>query len=161
MYKLLALLLALVLAACGQATPPQVVDITPTAQTERSAARQQADIEAAIGGLPLQYLSESESPWVYNRVPKPSFAAWLASWEAQGIEQRRSFQKFFKQLENPLYTNIDAERYRVLEQVLRRHLNHLTIYWIIDPANPAEVQVVILGRNRFGVFALSAISVET
>ena len=161
MYKiLLAVLFTFGLAACSQGvvTQPEPADLA--VQMNRL-ERQHRDIEAALGGLTLQYLSESEYPWTYNPVPKPSFAAWLATWEGQEVEQRRTFKYFFKQLKNPLYTNIDAERYRRLEQVLRRHLNHLTVYWVIDPANPVEVQLVILGENRYGVFALSTVSIET
>lgn len=161
MYKtLLALLLAFGLAACSQSVLTQPEPAELSGQTDRL-ERQHRDIEAALGGLTLQYLSESEYPWTYNPVPKPSFDAWFAEWEGREVEQRRTFRYFFKQLKNPLYTNIDAERYRRLEQVLRRHLNRLTVYWVIDPANPVEVRVVILGENRFGVFALSTISIET
>lgn len=161
MYKiLLAVLLAFGLAACSQGvvTPPEPAELNVQANRLE---RQHRDIEAALGGLTLQYLSESEYPWTYNRVPKPSFAAYFAEWEGQNVEQRRSFREFFNRLKDPLYTNIDAERYRRLERVLRRHLNHLTVYWVTDPENPYEVQVVILGENRFGVFALSTVSIET
>ncbi len=67
---LLAFVLALTLAACGQQTAP-----APDAallQPARSATRQQADIEAAISGL--LYLSESEYPWTYNPIPKPDLS---------------------------------------------------------------------------------------
>ncbi len=51
----------------------------------------------------------------------------------------------------------DAPRVRVL----RRNFNHLTVYWVIDPADPVAVRVVILGQNRLGVFALETLSIET
>ncbi len=154
------LLLALALAACGQAVPPQPEPAAVSVQATRL-ERQHREIRAALGGLTLQYLSESEHPWVYSPVPKPSFAAYLAEWKGKDALQRRSFTEFFRQLRNPMYTDIDAERYTVLERTLRRHLDYLRIYWVTDPENPYEVQVVILGKNRFGVFALSTISIET
>jgi hypothetical protein len=153
------LLLTLMLAGCGNSvvTPPP----TELSVQRDRLERQHREIEAALGGPTLQYLSESEYPWTYNPVPKPSFDAWFAEWEGRSVEQHQSFNHFFKQLKNPLYTNIDAKRYRQLERTLRRHLNHLTVYWVTDPANPALVQVVILGKNRFGVFVLSTLSIET
>jgi len=45
--------------------------------------------------------------------------------------------------------------------VLRQHFNHLTVYWVVDPADPVAVRVVILGQNRLGVFALETVSIET
>ena len=159
MNKVAILLLVALLAACSQSV--EIPAPTELSVQAHRLERQRADIEAVIGNLTLQYLSESEYPWTYNPVPKPSFDAWFAGWEGQHVEQRRSFRYFFKQLKNPLYTNTDAERYRQLERVLRRHLNHLTVYWVTDPADPYEVQVVILGKNRYGVFALSTISIET
>lgn len=159
MYRLLFVpLLALVLAACGQSTPPRA-DLAPTAQPERSAARQQADIEAAVDGL--LYLSESDYPWTYNPVPKPRLSDWLESREGLELEQRRSFKAFFDQLTDPDATGDDAERYRRLERTLRRHFSRLTVYWIIDPADPVRVRLVILGKNRLGVFALETVSIET
>ena len=163
MYKIVnlvsALFLTFALAACQSAVPePEPAELG--AQTHRL-ERQHQEIRAALGGLTLQYLSESEYPWVYNPIPKPSFAAYLAGWEGKDVVQRRSFTEFFKQLRNPLYTDVDAERYTVLERTLRRHLDYLRIYWVTDPADPYEVQIVILGKNRFGVFALRAVSVET
>ena len=161
MYRIVSvLLLAFALAACGQAVVPQPGPAELSVQATRL-ERQHREIRAALGGLTLQYLSESEYPWVYNPVPKPSFAAYLAGWEGQDVAQRRSFTEFFRQLRNPLYTDIDAERYTVLERTLRRHLDYLRVYWVTDPENPYEVQIVILGKNRFGVFALSTISIET
>ena len=85
----------------------------------------------------------------------------MPGWEGKDVTQRRSFTEFFRQLRNPLYTDIDAERYTVLERTLRRLLDYLRIYWVTDPAAPYEVQIVILGKNRFGVFALSTVSIET
>ena len=163
MYKIVnivsALFLTFALAACQSALPePKPAELS--AQTTRLEL-QHKEIKAAIGGLTLQYLSESEYPWVYNPVPKPSFADYFAEWEGQDALQRRSFTEFFRQLRNPLYTDIDAERYTVLERTLRRHLDYLRVYWVTDPENPYEVQIVILGKNRFGVFALSTISIET
>ena len=163
MYKIVnivsALFLTFALAACQSALPePKPAELS--AQATRLEL-QHKEIRAAIGGLTLQYLSESEYPWVYNSVPKPSFAAYFAGWEGKDVVQRRSFTEFFRQLRNPLYTDIDAERYTVLERTLRRHQDYLRIYWVTDPADPYEVQIVILGKNRFGVFALSTISIET
>lgn len=161
MYRtLFASLLTLALAACAQdvATWPAPEPAELSVQANRL-ERQQADIEDAIAGL--FYLSESDYPWTYNPVPKPSLSEWLASWEGSTLEQRRGFRAFFDQLTDPNATGDDAKRYRRLEQVLRRHLNHLTVYWLIDPADPVRVRVVILGTNRFGVFALSTISIET
>lgn len=154
-----AFFLTFALAACQSAVPePEPAKLG--AQATRL-ERQHKEIRAALGGLTLQYLSESEHPWVYNPVPKPSFAAYLAEWKGKDVTQRRSFTEFFRQLRNPLYTDIDAERYTVLERTLRRHLDYLRIYWVTDPADPYEVQIVILGKNRFGVFALSTLSTET
>ncbi len=154
-----ALLLTFALAACQSAVPePEAAELG--AQATRL-ERQHKEIRAALGGLTLQYLSESEHPWVYNPVPKASFAAYLAGWESQDVQQRRSFTEFFRQLRNPLYTDVDAERYTVLERTLRRHLDYLRVYWVTDPADPYRVQIVILGKNRFGVFALSTLSIET
>ena len=159
MYKIVAVLfLAFTLAACSQSAVSEPAALSTQATRLE---RQHKEIRAALGGLTLQYLSESEYPWVYHPVPKPSFAAYLAAWEGKDVTQRRSFTEFFRQLRNPLYTDIDAERYTVLEQTLRRHLDYLRIYWVTDPADPYEVQIVILGKNRFGVFALSTISIET
>lgn len=160
MKKPLIVLLALVLAACAQqATSPQNPDAPLSAQTTRSAARQQADIEAAISVL--LYLSESEYPWTYDPVPKPRPSDWLASWEGNELEQRRSFRDFFSQLKDPDLTGDDAARYQQLEKVLRKYFNHLEVYWVIDPANPVRVRLVILGKNRLGVFALETVSIET
>ena len=159
MYKIVAVLfLAFTLAACSQNA------VSEPAALSTQATRlelQHKEIRAALGGLTLQYLSESEYPWVYHLVPRPSFATYLAAWEGKDVTQRRSFTEFFRQLRNPLYTDIDAERYTVLERTLRRHLDYLRVYWVTDPENPYEVQIVILGKNRFGVFALSTISIET
>ncbi len=154
---LLALVLALTLASCGQQTTPP--PNTAPLESARSADRQGADIEAAISGL--LYLSESEYPWTYNPVPKPRLSDWLSSWEGSTPQQRRTFRAFFRQLKDPALTGDDAERYRVLERVLRRHFNHLTVYWVIDPADPVAVRIVILGQNRLGVFALETVSIET
>lgn len=159
MYKtFFASLLALVLAACAQdvVTRPAPDPAELSVQTNRL-ERQQDDIGAAINGL--LYLSESDYPWTYNPVPKPCLSDWLASWEGLQLEQRRSFRAFFDQLTDPNATGKDAEHYRRLERTLRRHFERLTVYWLIDPADP--VRVVILGKNRFGVFALSTISIET
>lgn len=161
MYRtLFASLLFLALAACAQdvVTRPAPEPAELSVQANRL-ERQQADIEAAIAGL--FYLSESDYPWTYNPVPKPNLSEWLASWEGFHLEQRRGFEAFFNQLTDPNATGDDAERYRRLERTLRRHFNHLTTYWVIDPADPVRVRVVILGTNRFGVFALSTISIET
>lgn len=157
---ILSALLAFALAACGQTAVPQPDPATVSAQATRLEL-QHKEIRAALGGLTLQYLSESEHPRVYNPVPKPSFAAYLAGWKGKDVAQRRSFTEFFRQLRNPMYTDIDAERYTVLERTLRRHLDYLRVYWVTDPADPYEVQIVVLGKNRFGVFALSTISIET
>ena len=134
---------------------------TPPAPLEsaRRAERQGADIEAAISGL--LYLSENDYPWTYNPVPKPRLSDWLRSWEGSTLEQRRTFGAFFRQLKDPALTGDDAERYRVLERVLRQHFNHLTVYWVVDPADPVAVRMVILGQNRLGVFALETVSIET
>ncbi len=161
MYKSAILFLAVLLAACSQQIGVSTPEPTELSVQTHRLARQQADIEAALSEPTLQYLSESEYPWTYNPAPKPSFAAWFASWEAQQVEQWRTFRYFFKQLKNPLYVDVDAERYRQLERVLRRHLNHLMVYWVTDPERPYEVQVVIPGQNRYGVFALSTLSIET
>ena len=159
MYKIVAVLfLAFTLAACSQSAVSEPAALSTQATRLE---RQHKEIRAALGGLTLQYLSESEYPWVYHLVPRPSFAAYLAAWEGKDVTQRRSFTEFFRQLRNPLYTDIDAERYTVLERTLRRHLDYLRIYWVTDPAAPYEVQIVILGKNRFGVFALSTVSIET
>lgn len=160
MYKILASLLALVLAACAQdvVTRPALEPAELSVQTNRL-EQQHADIEAATNGL--LYLSEGDYPWTYNPVPKPRLGDWLVSWEGFELEQRRSFRAFFDQLTDPNATGNDAVRYRRLERTLRRHFERLTVYWVIDPADPVQVRVVILGKNRFSVFALSTISIET
>lgn len=155
-----ALFLALVLGACSQGvvTQPAPEPTELTVQTNRL-ERQHANIEAAIDSL--LYLSESERPWTYNPVPKPLLSDWLASWEGHQLEQRRGFRALYDQLTDPGATGADAARYRRLERVLKRHFRYLTVYWVTDPANPVEVGVVVLGENRFGVFALSTVSIET
>ena len=115
--NLVCILLAFALAACQSAVPePEPAELG--AQATRL-ERQHKEIRAALGGLTLQYLSESEHPWVYHPVPKPSFAAYLAEWKGKDVARRRSFTEFFRQLRNPLYTDLDAERYTVLERALR------------------------------------------
>ena len=160
MCRLPALLLALVLGACSQGVPTQPAPEPAELSVQANRLeRQHADIEAAINGL--LYLSESERPWTYNPVPKPRLSDWLASWEGLQLEQRRGFRALFDQLTDLGATGTDAERYGRLERVLKRHFRHLTVYWVTDLANPVEVGVVVLGENRFGVFALSTLSIET
>ena len=62
MYKIVAVLfLAFTLAACSQSAVSEPAALSTQATRLE---RQHKEICAALGGLTLQYLSESEYPWV-------------------------------------------------------------------------------------------------
>ena len=107
----------------------------------------------------LNFLDDAKRRAAASLVRRGASFSLAQSFDANGP------QKGWRRRTNPVHTmldtGVDAERYTVLERTLRRHLDYLRVYWITDPATPYEVHIVILGKNRFGVFALSTVSIET
>ena len=113
----------------------------------------------------LLYLSESERPWTYTLLEGATFTDFEALQAGKVLEQRRTFTDFFSQLSqiptgNPVGTRT-AKRYFRLGNLLERRFSSLKVYWVTDPVNPVEVQLVIVGINRFGAAMLETVSIET
>ena len=173
-----SLSLLLLLGACSSVTPlapfqpgleegssdPRVAsDYEGEARLRRTPTEQKATLERALDGL--LYLSESDRPWTYTLLEGATFADFEALQSGKLLEQRRTFTDFFGQLSqipegNPVGTRI-AKRYFRLGQLLERRFSSLKVYWVTDSANPVEVQLVIVGINRFGAALLETVSIET
>ena len=54
-----------------------------------------------------------------------------------------------------------ARRYFRLGKLLERRFSSVRVYWVTDPVNPVEVQLIIVGINRFGAALLETVSIET
>ena len=173
-----SLSLLLVLGACSSVTPSS--PFLPTleegssvpsldfeaegeARLRRTPSEQKATLERALDGL--LYLSESDRPWTYTLLEGATFTDFEALQAGKVLEQRRTFTEFIGQLSqipmgDPLGTRT-ARRYFRLGQLLERRFSSLKVYWVVDPANPVEVHLYIVGINRFGAALLETVSIET
>jgi len=177
-----SLSLLLVLGACSSVTPSSPflptleegssastlafeteTETETEARVRRTPSEQKATLERALDGL--LYLSESERPWTYTLLEGATFTDFEALQAGKVLEQRRTFTDFFSQLSqiptgNPVGTRT-AKRYFRLGNLLERRFSSLKVYWVTDPVNPVEVQLVIVGINRFGAAMLETVSIET
>ena len=175
-----SLSLLLVLGACSSVTPSSPflptleegssastlafeTETETEARVRRTPTEQKATLERALDGL--LYLSESDRPWTYTLLEGATFADFETLQAGKTLEQRRTFTDFIGQLSqipagNLVGTRI-AKRYFRLGKLLERRFSSLKVYWVLDPANPVEVQLYIVGINRFGAALLETVSIVT
>ena len=147
----------------GSSVPSLDFEAESEARLRRTPTEQKATLERALDGL--LYLSESDRPWTYTLLEGATFADFEALQSGKLLEQRRTFTEFIGQLSqipagDPVGTRI-AKRYFRLGKLLERRFSSLKVYWVLDPANPVEVQLYIVGINRFGAALLETVSIET
>jgi len=147
----------------GSSEPSLAFETESESRLRRTPQEQKATLERALDGL--LYLSESDRPWTYTLLEGAGFADFEALQTGKSLEQRRTFADFFTQLSqipvgDPVGTRL-AKRYFRLGKLLERRFTTLRVYWVIDPTNPVEVHLFIVGINRFGAALLETVSIET
>ena len=147
----------------------------PAADADRDAAGADVGCALALGGVEanlegLLFTSESDYPLVLEvfagegeTAPTPDLVARLAGAPAAAFTETRDVATFWARLVvDPTVSPLAPEtRPAMLQAAVEAALTDLAFVRVIDPANPVEVRVFLVGRACGSLVWLASTSIET